>query len=48
MFSRWDLHYYADPAQPLTTTAGEELDETDHHLPDLSEVFLFVIRRVQR
>ena len=34
MFSGFDL-YYADPTQPLTT-AGEELDELDHHLSDLS------------
>ena len=29
--------YYAGPAQPLTT-AGEELDDLDHDLSDLSEV----------
>ena len=27
--------YYPDPAQPLTT-AGEELDDLDHDLSDLS------------
>ena len=30
MFPGLDL-YHADPAQPLTT-AGEELDDLDHHL----------------
>ena len=29
--------YYADPAQPLTT-AGEELDDSDRYLSDLSGV----------
>ena len=32
--------YYAGPAQPLTT-AGEELDDLDHDLSDLSEVCTF-------
>ena len=31
--------YYADLAQPLTT-AGEELDDLDHDLSDLSEKIL--------
>ena len=39
MFPGLDL-YYADPAQPLTT-AGEELDDLDHDLSDLS------VRRVK-
>ena len=34
MFPGLDLHY-ADPAQRLTT-AGEELDDLDHYLSDLS------------
>ena len=34
MFPGLDL-YYADPAQPLTA-AGEELDDPDHDLSDLS------------
>ena len=39
MFPRLDP-YYADPAQPLAT-AGEELDDLDHDLSDLSEVCPF-------
>ena len=34
MFPELDL-YYADPAQPLVT-AGEELDDLNHDLCDLS------------
>ena len=34
MFPGLDL-YYADPAQPLTA-AGEELDDLDHDLSNLS------------
>ena len=30
MFSGSDLPYKADPAQPLTTAAGDELDHLDH------------------
>ena len=33
----WPDLYYADPAQPLAT-AGEELDDLDHDLFDMSEV----------
>ena len=36
MFAAFDL-YYVDPALPLTT-AGEEADDLDHDLYDLSEV----------
>ena len=34
MFPDFDM-YWADPAHPLTT-AGEELDDLDHDLSDLS------------
>ena len=30
-----NLHYYADPAQPLTMT-GEELHDLDHEIVDMS------------
>ena len=30
--------YYTDPAQPLKTT-GEELDDLDHGLSDMSDVW---------
>ena len=36
MFPGLDLHY-ADPAQSLTT-AGEELDDLDHDISDLSDL----------
>ena len=36
VFPGLDL-YCADPAQPLTT-AGEELDDLDHDLSDLSDL----------
>ena len=42
MFPGFDL-YYADPAQALTT-AGEELDDIDHELSDLSYLS---VRRAQ-
>ena len=35
MFPELDL-YYADPAQPLVT-AGEELDDLNHDLPEVWE-----------
>ena len=42
--------YYADPAQPLTT-AGEELDDLDRDLSDLSTLVRFDVgagRRLAR
>ena len=36
LFPGLDCRYYADPAQPLTT-AGQEPDDLDHDLSDLSE-----------
>ena len=40
MFPGLDM-YYVDPGQHLTT-AGEELDDLDRDLSDLSEVYLVV------
>ena len=37
MFSGLDL-YYVDPAQPPTTTAGEQLDDLDHDLSTLRNI----------
>ena len=37
---------YADPAQPLTT-AGDELDDLDHDLSDLSEVCIWITSKIQ-
>ena len=36
-FLGWMCATYADPAQPLTTT-GEERDDLDHDLSDLSDL----------
>ena len=44
MFPGLDL-YCTDPAQPLTT-AGEELDDLDHHLSDLSDLSGFFLEFV--
>ena len=40
MFPRLDL-YYADPEQPLTT-AGEELDDVNHDLPEVWTIWRIV------